>query len=212
MKPLLKLFITSLLVLILVPLIGIKDQNWNIIFFSTLNPLDLNILQSIRIPRTLLAFLAGATLSLSGLCFQTIFQNLLATPFTLGITSSASFGASLTILLLSLFPSLALNGFLTPLIGAIGATLVTVVLVSILLNFRFFHSNQTVILLGVVLNIFFSQLISLIQFFASSESTVVEILRWFTGSIPVITNFQLLLLFYNFCIYIYLPLFKEQRA
>ncbi|MBP5621020.1 MAG: iron chelate uptake ABC transporter family permease subunit, partial [Thermoguttaceae bacterium] len=50
-----------------------------------------------RLPKTLLAALAGAGLALAGLAMQTLFRNPLATPYTLGVASGASFGATLTL-------------------------------------------------------------------------------------------------------------------
>ncbi|MBF9015926.1 MULTISPECIES: iron ABC transporter permease [unclassified Oceanispirochaeta] len=53
------------------------------------------ILMQIRVPRVLMAALAGAGLSLSGLVFQAIFRNPMAEPYLLGVASGASLGASL---------------------------------------------------------------------------------------------------------------------
>ncbi|MBW2092450.1 MAG: iron chelate uptake ABC transporter family permease subunit, partial [Deltaproteobacteria bacterium] len=54
-----------------------------------------SIFWGIRIPRTLVAFFAGAALAISGMAFQAMFRNPLATPFTLGVSSGASLGAAL---------------------------------------------------------------------------------------------------------------------
>jgi iron complex transport system permease protein len=51
------------------------------------------VLQQLRLPRVLLGFLVGATLGMVGAAFQTLFQNPLATPSTLGTTAGASLGA-----------------------------------------------------------------------------------------------------------------------
>ena len=52
------------------------------------------ILWKLRIPRVVMAFLAGAALATSGMAFQAMFRNPLATPFTLGVASGASLGAA----------------------------------------------------------------------------------------------------------------------
>lgn len=57
------------------------------------------ILMQIRVPRVLMAALAGAGLSLSGLVFQAIFRNPMAEPYLLGVASGASLGASLYLLI-----------------------------------------------------------------------------------------------------------------
>ena len=53
------------------------------------------ILWELRMPMTLMAVLAGTCLALAGLMMQTVLDNPLAEPFTLGISSAAGFGASL---------------------------------------------------------------------------------------------------------------------
>src|SRR5512140_566243 len=53
------------------------------------------ILWQIRLPRVAMAFLAGTALAASGMAFQAMFRNPLATPFTLGVSSGASLGAAL---------------------------------------------------------------------------------------------------------------------
>ncbi|MCC7508631.1 MAG: iron ABC transporter permease [Planctomycetes bacterium] len=56
------------------------------------------ILQSLRIPRVIMACLVGATLSLVGACYQTIFANPLAAPSTVGTTAGATLGALVAVL------------------------------------------------------------------------------------------------------------------
>ena len=56
-----------------------------------------DILWKLRIPRVAMAFLAGTALATSGMAFQAMFRNPLATPFTLGVSSGASLGAAVAI-------------------------------------------------------------------------------------------------------------------
>ena len=51
----------------------------------------------LRMPTTLKALLAGVTLSLAGAVYQTLFRNVLATPYTLGIASGGSLGALIAV-------------------------------------------------------------------------------------------------------------------
>ena len=74
------------------------------------------IFWSLRLPRTLLALLAGGALAMAGLALQTLFRNPLAEPYTLGIASGAAVGAVLVLQLESLgrvigFPVVALADF-----------------------------------------------------------------------------------------------------
>ena len=57
------------------------------------NASELNIVMNLRLPRTLLALLAGGGLALAGCAFQALLRNPLATPYTLGIDSFAALGA-----------------------------------------------------------------------------------------------------------------------
>src|SRR5207247_10283827 len=52
-----------------------------------------SILLEYRLPRALLAFLAGASLAASGVCFQGLFRNGLADPFVVGVSGGAALGA-----------------------------------------------------------------------------------------------------------------------
>ena len=62
-------------------------------------PVDARILLTARLPRVLMAGMAGAVLSAAGMAFQALLRNPLAEPFTLGVSSGASMGAALSILL-----------------------------------------------------------------------------------------------------------------
>ena len=58
------------------------------------------IIADIRLPRTLLAWLVGAGLAISGAAMQGLFRNPLADPSIIGVTSGASLGASVTVVLI----------------------------------------------------------------------------------------------------------------
>ena len=60
---------------------------------SSSDNVDANILFLARLPRILMASLAGAALSVAGVIFQALLRNELAAPFTLGVTSGAALGA-----------------------------------------------------------------------------------------------------------------------
>src|SRR6266850_6216503 len=59
---------------------------------------DAIVVETIRLPRSLTALLAGAALGIAGLQMQTLFRNPLADPFALGISSGASLGVALVVL------------------------------------------------------------------------------------------------------------------
>ncbi|MET0358385.1 MAG: iron chelate uptake ABC transporter family permease subunit, partial [Pararhizobium sp.] len=64
---------------------------------STADASNLFVVWELRMPMTLMALVTGIALSLSGLLMQTILDNPLAEPFTLGVSSAAGFGAALSL-------------------------------------------------------------------------------------------------------------------
>lgn len=140
------------------------------------------ILWQLRVPRAVVAFSAGAGLALAGLVFQALYLNRLATPFTLGIATGASFGASLSIWLTGV--SGALMSFSTPL----GAMLGAACSVAIVWGFgrtRAGHERQSMLLAGVAVSFFFSSMILLVQA-VSSYAQSFQIIRWLMGGIAVV--------------------------
>ena len=100
-----------LIALIVLPIVAVTIGRFHISvrqFFAALFPAFFpdedvpltvhNVIFNIRLPRILLALLAGAGLSVAGAAFQALFSNPLATPDTLGVATGASFGAVLGIL------------------------------------------------------------------------------------------------------------------
>ncbi|HQH31877.1 MAG TPA: iron chelate uptake ABC transporter family permease subunit, partial [Spirochaetota bacterium] len=73
------------------------------IFSSEINPINKKIILQIRLPRILFSVIAGMSLSISGLIYQTILKNPLAEPFTLGVSSGATLGAAIAIFISDYF-------------------------------------------------------------------------------------------------------------
>lgn len=123
------------------------------------------ILWSIRLPMTLTCVFVGGSLSLAGLQIQTITNNALASPYTLGITASASFGAAIAITL-----GLSVAGYLW--IGTALLALVFALAVSLLIFYLGClkgMSTSTLILSGIIMNFFFQALQQYLQYRASPE-------------------------------------------
>jgi len=87
----------SLCILVIAPMWGAVDISVVDMLRGDLSAGQEKIIYELRLPRVLLAFLAGATLALSGLVFQSLLRNPLATPFTLGVASGASLGSAIFI-------------------------------------------------------------------------------------------------------------------
>lgn len=145
------------------------------------------VLYALRFPRAGAAAAAGATLALCGMIFQSLFRNDLASPYTLGVSGGASFGAAVAILLglpgLFGIPGVPLAAFLGALVS------VAVVWRLSLLAHRF--GSQTMLLAGVAVGFFFSGLTVLVQYLADYSHSY-RILHWLMGSLDSAGSAELL--------------------
>ena len=137
---------------------------------------DAIIVQDIRLPRTLLGMLVGASLGLSGAALQGLLRNPLAEPGTIGASAAAALGAT------AVFYFGAAGGSILalPVAGMAGA-LLAVALVYMLAGRD--ASALTLILAGVAVSAFASALTALAINLASSAYAVLEITFWLLGSL-----------------------------
>ena len=117
-----------------------------------------NIVLNVRLPRVLLAIIAGAGLAMSGAAFQALFANPLAAPDTLGVATGASFGAVLGILW-------GWNGMGIQLMS-LATGLSAVFFVIVISRVRNTSSILMIILSGMVVGALFSALVSLVKYAA----------------------------------------------
>lgn len=136
------------------------------------------ILWQLRMPQTLTGALVGANLGLAGLMMQTILGNPLASPFTLGFSAAAGFGAALAILFGTLLP---LPPYLLVPVAAFAATLASCLLVYAIAEWRG-AAPEVLVLAGIAVLFFFQSLQSLLQFMAAPE-VLQEIVFWLFGSL-----------------------------
>jgi iron complex transport system permease protein len=137
------------------------------------------IIWDIRMPVALMAVLVGASLSVAGAEMQTILNNPLASPFTLGISAAAGFGAALAIVAgVSLLPFA--GGFFVTFNAFVFAMLAS------LLVYAFSKmrgvSTESMVLVGIALVFLFSSLLALLQYVAS-EQALQQIVFWTMGSL-----------------------------
>lgn len=129
---------------------------------------------NLRIPRILLALLAGAGLSGAGCAFQSLFSNPLATPDTLGVASGASFGAVMGILLgfdmLGIQSLSFLMGILAVMLTWLGGS-------------GKGKSLSSVILSGIMIGSLFNALVSFVKYVADEESQLPAITYWLMGGL-----------------------------
>lgn len=137
---------------------------------------------NIRLPRTLLSFIAGAALSLSGMVFQAVFRNPIASPFTLGVASGASFGA--TIYIVAGFPVMIAGISLTTVFSFLGAMLSVSIVYFISKLYKKFDST-IMILSGVIVSFFFSSFILFLQYITDFTNSF-KITRWTMGALDTV--------------------------
>lgn len=176
------ILIGSLLSLLLAPTIGGTDVPLQTLWNASSDETSRMIFWDIRLPRAVLAWVAGAGLAVAGMAFQAMFRNALATPFTLGVSSGASMGATLGIRLGLSFSLLGLSA--TSLCAMLGA-LLAISLVYGLTRLNHTFSNAAMLLAGVAVNFFFSSIILLIQYTSNYYDTF-RILRWLMGGLQLI--------------------------
>lgn len=141
------------------------------------------VMWDIRLPVALMAIVVGAALSVAGAQMQTVLNNPLASPFTLGISSAASFGAALGIAFgVRLFPLVA--DYVVPL-NAFVMAMLTALLIH-LLSLRRGVTTETIVLLGIALVFTFNALLALVQYFAT-EQAVAAVVFWTMGSLTKAT-------------------------
>lgn len=132
---------------------------------------------SIRLPRVVLAALCGAALAAAGMVFQGIFRNALACPYTLGVSTGAAFGAAVS-MRLGLVGLWGLGSSLFAMFGA----LATVVAVG---AFARRTGVAGMLLLGIVVSLFFSSLIVLLQYMSDYHG-LFRLVRWLMGGLETV--------------------------
>ena len=143
------------------------------------DPTKVSIVWLLRLPRVILAFIAGGCLAMSGAVSQSILRNPLATPYILGVSAGASFGAGIIIIA---------GGFSIPFIGAFALPISGFVfgLCAVFLVAAFASkidknmSSNTIILCGMVFSLFISAILTTLSAIFSDD--LKRIVLWQMGS------------------------------
>lgn len=156
------------------------------------------VIWTIRVPRILAVIFIGGGLAVSGASYQCLFRNPLVSESILGVSSGASFGASISILL-----TLG-SGFTTLFAFCGGALAVTLTY----LSSKLLRGNQTLLLVlaGSVVSSIFSAGLSIIKYIAPTETALPEITFWLMGSFAKISGSSLRLLIPLISVYLLLLL------
>ena len=156
-----------------------------IIFGGEIPPLSRGVFLSLRLPRSLMALLAGAGLGLAGSVFQLVFKNPLASPDIMGAASGANLGAALAIVVFGQTASLmAFSAFL----GCILVVFLVISLAKLARN----NSTVTFILAGIIMKAVSDAVIMILKFYADPERELAAIEYWAMGSLGSITSTKVL--------------------
>lgn len=145
----------------------------NLIGGGQVDPLMESLIINIRLPRVLTALIIGGGLTAAGIAFQALFSNPLATPDILGVTSAASLGAVLGIILS---------------LGTMGIQVLAMVfgLLSILITINLVKRDETsmimLVLAGIIVSSLANALASLLKYTADPMDKLPQITYWLMGS------------------------------
>lgn len=137
------------------------------------------IIHSLRLPRALMAVLAGGLLGIVGSAFQALFRNPLADPYVMGVSSGAAVGGAIGVVTGFGAAWAGWAGGIGPLVLATVAGLLSLGLVMSLSTRRGVVEPQTLLLTGVVVGSMLASLLSLILLWGGNDTTVV--LGWLLG-------------------------------
>lgn len=142
------------------------------------------IVLNIRLIKAVVALLAGAALSVSGLQMQTLFRNPLAGPYVLGISSGASLGVALVVLA-GVGSSIGMAGA-----AWLGAALVLVIIAAVGDRIK---DIMVILILGMMFSSGISAIVQILQYLSKEEALKTFVI-WTMGSLGDVTAQQLAVL------------------
>lgn len=166
-------YIFPLFFLIILIYSGLSLGNTWINIFN-MNQQELNIIFFLRGPRVIFGLLCGMGLALCGTIIQGITRNPMASPFTLGVSASASFGAAVAIIFFT-------DNNLTVILGSFISTMICAFII-FMCALKKEMESLTMIIIGIALNYLFTALTSTLQYIASDDK-ISAIVKWTFGSL-----------------------------
>ncbi len=182
--------------------LSVRDVVMALIFPNDADPMVRVVVHEIRLPMTLMAILVGMSLGIAGVLMQTILNNPLASPYTLGFSAAAGFGAALAILTGITLPFLPI---MTIPVAAFIMSGVAAILVYGFARMRAM-SPEVMVLAGIATLFLFQSMQSLVQYMASPE-VLQAIVFWLFGSLLKASwaNVPIVAMIFVFCTVSLLP-------
>lgn len=147
--------------------------------------MDRKVFFTLRLPRTCMAMLAGFALGVAGSVYQAVFQNPLAAPDIIGVSSGASVGAAGAILLFG-------GGVVLTALMAFAGGMAAVLTVLALAGFARRQGITGIVLAGIAVNALTQALLMLLKLTADPEKQLAAIEFWTMGSFADVTLTKLL--------------------
>lgn len=152
-----------------------------------------NIIWKSRLPQIFTALAAGAGLSVSGLQMQTVFKNPLADPSVLGISSGASLGVALVVLMSGTIGGTALSS--AGLLGEVALSVAAIVGALAVMALIVFAShkvkgNVTLLIIGVMIGYLANAIIGILKYFSVEEDVKAYVI-WGLGSFSRVSGDQM---------------------
>lgn len=161
------------------------SEIWGIFRGGMEDTMAYNVFYTLRMPRTILALMAGIAMGVAGSIYQIIFKNPLASPDIIGVTAGANLGAAAAILFL--------GGSAAALaVGAFAGGIVVVLLVMLLVRLTGLSRTSTYVLAGIVMSSVSKAFIMILKFFADPQNELAAMEFWTMGSLAQVTRSKLL--------------------
>jgi len=141
------------------------------------------VIVHLRIPRIIMSVFAGASLTLCGVIFQSVFRNPVCDPYMLGISSGASIGAALAFILGLDFYMFGVTSF------ALITAFFTLLLILGIARFSKIKSIYVMLLAGISLNFLMASILTLLMVLNHQEMQ--KIIFWTMGSFSTVSYYDL---------------------
>jgi iron complex transport system permease protein len=161
----------------------IKIMEAKLFGFTTerIDPMFINIVLDIRLPRVILSGLIGAALAIAGAAFQGLLKNPLADPYTLGVSSGASVGAVFTLYFQISIPFV--GSFTLPVVSILFSLITIFSVLTFARKIERSMRVETIILTGIIFSSFLGAFISLLIALTGDELR--QIINWLLGSVSM---------------------------
>lgn len=150
----------------------------------SIDPVMDSIIFYVRMPRIVVSVLVGAMLSLSGAVYQGVFKNPLISPDLLGVSSGASVGAALAIMLGSSLAQRQLMAF----IGGLFAVYLSTSIPKLFKN----RNNMMLVLSGIIVSGFLCSVLAIMKFIAEEQTELASIVFWQMGSMAKVLGREII--------------------